>query len=58
MPGLPQKLWLETEAAGCRFSVRSNVIATMLQAAVDGFGIALLRAFLVRAHPQLERLNT
>lgn len=55
MPGLPQKLWLDAEAAGGRFSLRTNDLATMLQAALTGFGIALLPEFLARAHPQLVR---
>lgn len=58
MPDLPQKLWLDEHAAGCLFGLRSNDMATMLQAALDGYGIALLPAFVARAHAQLEKLGT
>ncbi len=57
MPGLPQKLWLDEYAAGCRFSLRSNDMGTMLQAALGGFGIALLPDFLARHHSQLTKMH-
>ncbi len=56
MPDLPQKLWLDKHAGGRRFSMRSNDMATMLQAALGGFGIALLPDFLAAAHVGLRRL--
>lgn len=56
MPDLPQKLWLDEHVAGRRFSVRSNDMATMLQAALSGFGIALLPDFLARTHDRLKTL--
>ncbi|WP_244424893.1 LysR family transcriptional regulator [Methylobacterium nodulans] len=56
MPDLPQKLWLDGHVAGRRFSVRSNDMATLLQAALSGFGIALLPDFLARAHDRLKAL--
>ncbi len=55
IPGLPQKLWLDAEASSGRFSLVSNDMATMLQAALAGFGIALLPEFLASLHPQLTR---
>ncbi|MCZ4433005.1 LysR family transcriptional regulator [Agrobacterium sp. SOY23] len=53
MPGLPQKQWLDTEASSGQFSLHSNDMATMLHAALGGFGVALLPEFLARYHPQL-----
>lgn len=55
IPGLPQKLWLDTEAVGSRLTMVSNDMATMLQAALGGFGVALLPEFLARLYPQLGR---
>ncbi|WP_448205625.1 LysR family transcriptional regulator [Azospirillum sp. sgz302134] len=57
MPDLPQKLWLDGYAAGRRFSVRSNDMATMLQAALAGLGIALLPDFLALPHESLKALD-
>lgn len=57
MPGLPQKQWLDGEVDGGRVGLRSNDMATMLHAALDGFGIALLPEFLAHTHPELEMLS-
>lgn len=57
MPSLPQKLWLDDHVAGRHFGLRSNDMGTMLQAALGGFGIALLPDFLVRGHSQLIKLQ-
>lgn len=56
MPGLPQKLWLDDHVGSRHFSLRSNDMGTMLQAALGGFGIALLPDFLAGACPMLEKL--
>lgn len=55
IPGLPQKQWLDAEVAARRTSIISNDMATMLQAALQGFGIALLPEFLAELYPQLHR---
>jgi len=55
-PDLPHKTWLETNAAGCRIIVKANDMSIMLQAALAGLGIAILPAFLARAHPTLKLL--
>lgn len=57
MPDLPQKVWLEAHAVGCRFSVRSNDMPTLLQAALEGLGIALLPDFLARRHRPLQAMT-
>lgn len=57
MPGLPQKQWLDAEVGSGCFGLRSNDMATMLHAALDGFGIALLPDFLAHTHPELEMLT-
>ena len=42
LPGVPQKQWLDAHVGGRRWSLRSNDLETMLQAAVAGLGLALL----------------
>ena len=54
MPALPQKLWLDDHVGSRRFVLKSNDMATMLQAALDGLGLALLPDFLARTHGRLE----
>ncbi|QRM33324.1 LysR family transcriptional regulator (plasmid) [Microvirga sp. VF16] len=57
MPDLPQKLWLDEYVGGRRFSIKSNDMATMLQAALGGLGIALLPEFLASPHESLRPLE-
>ncbi|BCQ57504.1 LysR family transcriptional regulator [Burkholderia gladioli pv. gladioli] len=57
MPDFLQKSWLEAYAQGCRINVKANDMATMLQAALAGLGIALLPEFLARSHASLHRLD-
>lgn len=58
MPDLPQKLWLDDEAADGRIGMISNDMGTMLQAALGGFGIALLPDFLAGLYPKLDRCGS
>lgn len=57
MPDLPQKSWLEAHAEGCRISIRTNDMSTMLEAALAGLGVALLPEFLARPHDRLVALE-
>lgn len=57
LPSLPQKQWLDEEAAGCRAVLRTNDLATMYQAALEGFGIALLPDFLGGQNTKLKKLS-
>jgi DNA-binding transcriptional LysR family regulator len=56
MPNLPQKLWLDEHVGARRYSLRSNDMMTMLQAARNGWGIALLPHFLARTSDELLEL--
>ncbi len=58
MPDLPQRRWVEAEAAGRPVVLRSNDMMTMLHAAQNGYGVALLPDFLVRKYANLTRLET
>lgn len=48
MPDLPQKLWLDDYVGTRRYNLCSNDMMTMMHAARDGWGIALLPCFLAR----------
>ncbi|MBN9368018.1 MAG: LysR family transcriptional regulator [Comamonadaceae bacterium] len=56
MPGLPQQQWLEACVGARRWSLRSNDMEAMVQAAVAGWGLALLPDSVARGHPGLQAL--
>ena len=56
LPGVPQKQWLDAHVGGRRWSLRSNDLETMLQAAVAGLGLALLPDCVARGLPGLQAL--
>ena len=54
----PQQQWLENSAAGQRFAFRSNDLATLYQAAIAGFGVAVLPHYLARLARELIRIES
>lgn len=58
MPDLPQAAWLEAWVGGegARIGLRSNDMATLIEAACTGAGIALLPRFAAAARPELQEL--
>ena len=58
LPDLPQAVWLDARAHqdGARIGLRSNDMATLLESARAGSGIALLPRFAVTALPELAEL--
>ncbi|WP_406720559.1 LysR family transcriptional regulator [Thioclava litoralis] len=58
MPDLPQAVWLEeyVRKAGARIGVRSNDMATLLESARAGNGIAMLPCFAATEQPELTEL--
>jgi DNA-binding transcriptional LysR family regulator len=53
---LPQQKWLLAHAAGRPIALRTNDLESQLAAACAGAGVAVLPSFLVRRHPELERV--
>ena len=56
LPGMLQKQWLEAHVGERHWSLRSNDMETMLQAAVAGMGLALLPDCVARGQPALQAL--
>ncbi|MFZ6653684.1 LysR family transcriptional regulator [Undibacterium sp. TJN19] len=57
MPGLLQKLWMDTHAGTRPFVLRAKDMTTMCQAAAQGWGIALLPRFLATKDARLQLLD-
>jgi len=57
MPGLAQKLWLDSHAGARRQVLRTNDMQVMCQAAAQGWGIALLPRFLAARDSRLQEVN-
>lgn len=57
MPDLPQKLWLDSHVGTRPYSLRSNDMLAMYQAAGQGWGIALLPKFLAVKNHSLQLME-
>lgn len=53
----PAARWLDAHAAGARVALSTDEIATMLEAAVSGVGLALLPCLVADPEPRLVRLT-
>lgn len=57
IPQLPQKLWLENYVGTLSYCLRTNDLMSMYQAAIFGWGVALLPQFLANKDSRLRRIE-